>query len=112
MRLLVKPDRVVTTRPAERRISARGISGDELLPVMGSSLFVAFTFFSPDAMTFPAGEVVAVGAIVVVVAVVFTAAGAIVVVELTTGAGATGDPVSTFEVSESPIPFTALMVTE
>ena len=79
---------------------------------MGSSLLVAFTFFSPAAMTFPAGEVVAVGATVVVVAVVFTAAGASVVVELTTGDGATGDPVSAFDAGESPIPFTALMVTE
>ena len=75
-------------------------------------MFVAFTCFSSAALTFPTGEVVAVGTTVVVVAVMFTAAGATVVVELTTGAGATGDPVSAFEVSESPIPFTALMVTE
>ena len=64
---------------------------DELLPVSGneSAFFTVAANVGTD-----------------VVGVTSAAVGA------TVGAGATGDPVSAFEVSESPIPFTALMVTE
>ena len=64
---------------------------DELLPVSGNES----AFFT-----------VAASVGTVVVGATSAAVGATVV------AGAIGDPVSTLDVSESPIPFTALMVTE
>ena len=95
------------TSPADRRIVARVINGDELLPVFGSSPFVLITFFSLVVIMVVTVVVVTVVVVTVVVgAAVVVVAGAAVVV------GATGVPTTAFDATESPSPFTALMLTE
>ena len=79
---------------------------DELSPVSGRES-VFFTFLV-------AATVTAVATVVVVVAAggATVVVGAAMVVVIAAGAGATGIPVTALEAAESPISFTALMLTE
>jgi hypothetical protein len=95
----------VTTRPADKRPNARATSGNESLPVAGSSFLFTVTFFVLDITT-------AATVVVVVAATVVVVTAAVVVVGSTIAAGAIGVPFTVFELSESPKTFTALMVTE
>jgi hypothetical protein len=89
---------VTITSPANRRIVAKVINEDELLPIFGSSPFVLIAFFTL--------AVIWVAIVVVVDAAVVVVAGATVVV------GATGVPVNALDAGASPSPFTALILTE
>ena len=103
---LVIRRRATITSPANRRIVAKVINEDELLPVFGSSPFVLITFFTLAVIWVAIVVVVDATVVVVAGAAVVVVAGATVVV------GATGVPVNALDAGESPSPFTALMLTE
>lgn len=99
--------RLVSTSPVAVKRSPITIIIDELSPVSGrDSAFFTFVILGTvvAVATVVVGDVVVVGATVVGVGALFGSVGVAV--------GATGDPVRAFDVGESPIPFTALMVTE
>ena len=97
----------MSTSPVAVKRSPITTTIDELSPVSGrDSAFFTFVMLGTvvAVATVVVGDVVVVGATVVGVGALFGSVGV--------AAGATGVPVIAFDATESPIAFTALMVTE